>query len=166
MVDGLTGGSDFAGTTIDQDVELLTGNTCPGTNLGTISKVELRAYTYNEYYPLIVDYLRPVFSGGDGDNHDIGSVLDDWSSYFDITSDTNAPSPWSWSDVQNLDCDVYRDNAYGMPLDSYIAKVEIRVTYTTGGSSSINSVNGLAIANVSSINGLAIADVKSWDGLE
>ena len=112
------------------DVQLLTGNTCAGTNLGTITKVELRAFAASgtDYDDV---YLRPVFPlTGDGDNHDIGSLGGEWSAYIDITSDTNAPETWSWTNVQNLDCDV---EDYGENLvRPRVSKVEIRVTYTGG----------------------------------
>jgi hypothetical protein len=44
MVDGNL--SKYASTTIQNDVELCDTSTCNGTSLGTISKVELRAYGY------------------------------------------------------------------------------------------------------------------------
>jgi len=124
MVDGNTGTK--AGS-IGYSTQLLTGNTCEGTNLGTISKVELRIYAqvgniYNNVY------LRPVFGGSsDGDNHDTGELRREWSAYLDITSDTNAPS-WTWTVIQNLDCDV-EDYASGMLDSAFASKVEIRVTY-------------------------------------
>lgn len=37
--------------------------------------------------------------------------------------------------------------------------------FTGGGSSSIKTINGLAVASVKTVNGLAIASVKNWDGL-
>ena len=44
----------------------------------------------------------------------------------DVTSDTNAPAPWTWTDVQNLDCDViYKPHS----ASGSVSKVEIRITY-------------------------------------
>jgi hypothetical protein len=120
--------TNYAYTSTLNDVELLTGNSCPGTELGTISTVEIGAYGY---YTTVGDEveLRPVFAGGDGNNH-LSAVPSSagWGSYFGITSDPNAPSPWTWSAVDNLDCDVeyYSIGAAAV----YVAKVEIRVTYT------------------------------------
>lgn len=66
MVDGTN--TNYASTTRNKDVELLTGNSCPGTDLGAISKVEIRAYGY--YTGNDEVGLRPVFGGTtDGDNH-------------------------------------------------------------------------------------------------
>jgi len=131
MVDGTT--DTFALSGGIGDIELCNGNTCLGTDLGIITKVEIRIYAaaIQEGYDYI--YLRPVFSGGDGDNHDVGSLSYDgeWSSYYDITSDTNAPANWTWTDIQNLDCDV-EDYQDGGLSTTFASKVEIRVTYTAG----------------------------------
>ena len=115
MTDSST--ATHAWTQGDGNTQLLTGNTCLGTYLGIIAKVELRvhgaAYLLEENDDII---LRPVFPGGDGDDHQVDMpVYDsdlpptygrDWSAYVDITTDTNAPSPWTWSAVQALYCDV------------------------------------------------------------
>ena len=130
MVDGDEGKASTTG--INGDVELCIGNTCDGTDLGTISKVEIRAKIR---YILVGSgnhkvRLRPVFAGGDGDNHDTDTRPRlTWTAWFDITTDTNAPSPWSWSDVQNLDCDV--ESVLSGCYDAACSKVEIRVTHTS-----------------------------------
>ena len=50
-------------------------------------------------------------------------------SWIDITSDTNAPGTWTWTDVSNLDLDVTAILPTGNgKLRVY--KVEVRVTYT------------------------------------
>lgn len=89
----------------------LTGNDCPGTNLGTISSVTCAVlWANNSTLANIKFTLTPYFGGSSaGDNHqptaDVGAAGSEaWSDAFNITSDTNAPSPWSWTDVQNLDC--------------------------------------------------------------
>ena len=65
MVDNLIGVNDMARTYTDGKVELLTDNTCDGTDLGTITKVELRdlhiVFGFNDGNRL---YLRPIFGGG------------------------------------------------------------------------------------------------------
>lgn len=127
MVDNNT--ANYASTSEQGDIELCDGNTCDGTDLGTISKVELRAYCKRSNTADI--YLRPVFGGKtDGDNHelDIGTS-GAWSVWHDITTDRNAPPSWIWADVQTLDCDV---DAFvvGVMSSAFCSKVEIRVTYT------------------------------------
>lgn len=102
-------------------------NTCPGTVLGVISKVEMRVYGYMDIANGAIN-IKPVFTGGQGDDHlaYLGTSAE-WSSWFDITDDTNAPTPWGWSDVQSLDNNVIYHPS--MSDWKYAAKVEIRVTY-------------------------------------
>jgi len=127
MVDGDT--TTSAGSTTVNDSQALTTNTCNGSKFGTITKVELRAAAGALGTGTIT--LRPVFASGDGDNHNITVTLPTaWSAWQDITTDTNAPSPWDWDDINDgatsyLLCDVVAAEAY-----DYCAKVEIRVTYT------------------------------------
>jgi len=129
MVDNKT--FTYAGSNTLGDIELCNGNTCDGTDLGTITKVEIRAFGLADPggSSNAEVSLRPVFTGGDGTNHDIGDIFGDWSSYIDITTDTNAPT-WNWTHIQNLDCDV-EITAEGASFVGKVAKVEIQVTYET-----------------------------------
>lgn len=89
MVDGVE--TQYASTTEDGDIQLLTANNCPGTDLGTISKVELQAYAYSDDNDELG--LRPVFAAGDGDTHwEAPGVTAGWKTWWDITSDPNAPT--------------------------------------------------------------------------
>jgi hypothetical protein len=128
----------------------LDGNTCVGTNLGTITKVELRVYHENNYdvnsnrtcYPeLIPEFLGSntgsTYSDGPG-NYDGSAGYPAWGSYFNITADAQAPATWTWSDVQNLDCDVVT-NRPGGAMNVY--QVEIRVTYSSGAYCTHNNTN-------------------------
>ena len=110
----------------DNQIQYFDENTCDGTDLGTITKVEIRVFGKisggaNTFH------LRPVFPGGDGDEHNLGSISfsGDWSSYVDVTNDTNHPT-WSWANVVLLDAEVRVALAGGSNAG---AKVEIRVTY-------------------------------------
>jgi len=119
----------YASTITSGDVELCNGNTCPGTDLGTITKVELCCKGYHSGGYITPPYirLRPVFPLGDGGNHDFSTSSEAaWSTWYDITNDPNAPT-WTWSAVDNLDCDVV---AYTGGATLYCSKVDIRVTYT------------------------------------
>jgi hypothetical protein len=126
MIDGIT--SNYASTTVNGDVELCDNNTCNGSYLGIISKVEIRGFGYwtGDQRDVI---LRPVFKDGDGNNHVFTPPRDngDWSQWYDITGDNNAPDPWVWSAVKNLDCDIQSAGMFGTV---YCSKVEFRVTYT------------------------------------
>lgn len=121
-----------AATTVDVDVELCTGNTCPGTYLGTITKVEIRTKGfYNPFGVKAAINLRPVFEAGDGDSHMfLCGVTAAWSQWFDITTDTNAPSPWDWDDVEGLDCDVVGGKMLPGVFTLWCYMVQIRITYT------------------------------------
>jgi uncharacterized delta-60 repeat protein len=142
MTDGLT--SSHAWTSGDGNTQLNTNNTCPGTDLGTITKVELRVHGGANLNPPTEEdddiILRPVFGGTiDGTDYQVdmpasggvGAPNKDWSVWVDITNDSNAPSTWGWSDVQNLDCDVVHKQVNN--LENMLAgKVEIRVAYSSG----------------------------------
>ncbi len=131
MIDGST--STFASTTINNDIEGCTGNTCAdGTNLGSIFKVELRAhgnYSTNQCNITLV----PIFSGtlqGSEYNYETTTTAG-WSPWFNITDDSLAPSNWAWIDIATLDCDVIAKLPQGgsPQFTLYCSKVEIRVTY-------------------------------------
>lgn len=130
MVDGNYMTSAY--TSSDGDIELLNSSNCTGIDLGTIEKVELRVYAMSILGTTHEIILRPVFSGtNDGDNHtvNIGRILA-WTSWQDITADTNAPVTWSWSNITNLDCDVEANIAGGGWL--YVYANRLRVTYYLG----------------------------------
>jgi hypothetical protein len=129
MVDGST--TSYASTTLDGDVEACSVNTCPGTNLGTIVKVEMRTYGYYATNQRDI-ILRPVFGGTvDGRNYNYQtSTSAGWSEWFDITDDDSAPASWSWYDIVNLDCDVESETDMGA-FTLYCSKVEVMVTYAT-----------------------------------
>jgi PKD repeat protein len=129
MVDGST--ANYASTTFDGDVQLCMTNTCPGTDIGKILKVEMRAYGYytSDQRDII---LRPVFAGTtDGGNYNYQTTTTQgWSPWFDITDDNSAPGSWSWIDVKDLDCDVEAGSGLP-PFTLYCSKIEIMVTYAT-----------------------------------
>jgi hypothetical protein len=127
MVDGST--STYASTTTNGDVELCNGNNCSGSDLGDIVKVELRVYGY--YTSTQRDIiLTPVFDGTTHGSHYtyITTTTPSWSRWFDITDDPWTPQTWSWTDVDNLDCDVEAKSGLGF-FTLYCSKVEMRVTY-------------------------------------
>jgi hypothetical protein len=162
MVDGNT--SNYASTTINNDVELCLNNTCNGSDLGTISKVEIRCYGYYSGMNQRDIILRPVFYGKDGDNHNyVTTTSANWSQWFEITSDTNAPSPWDWFNVRDLDCDV---EAGSSPPGTtvYCSKVEIRVTYNVNYGPSISYPSPLSGASGISIAPLLSITVNDLEG--
>lgn len=129
MVDGDedTGAIEtFAGV-----VQLCTSNTCDGLNRGEISKVEIRVLWDNGIFGTTKTVLLRSVIGGtlDGDTWQMNwtGIGKSWSDYADITSGTNSPGTWSWSDIKNLDMDVELKDEPGDPTDVY--KIEVRVTY-------------------------------------
>jgi len=140
MVDGNTRTAGYTNT--DQQIQLLTGNTCAGTDLGTISKVEIRICASKKTYTSSIDII-PVFVNGDGDSHNIELLtIKSWREYVDITTDTNNPGTWVWTDVQDLQCKI-RANSDGGIL--YCFEVEIRVTYSTGPGPSKRTYKGIPL---------------------
>lgn len=147
MVDNNT--ATFASTSTLNDVQKLTGNTCPEIDPGSISKVEMRAFGKRDQCSCSV-LLRPVFRDGDGDDHEFMLPLSaSWSEWFDITDDSNVPS-WTWEDVSTFDCDVESSNFSEIRATVYCAKVEVRVTYSPWTPPSItNPTPGFGSTNVS-----------------
>ena len=131
MVDG--DATDYASTSSNGDVELCNGNNCSGTNLGTISKVELRVSSYCSSGQRDT-ILQPVFGGtidGVEYRYETSITADSWSQWFDITYDPFAPQSWGWTEIDILDCDVEAENIpMGQPFTLKCSKIEIRVTYT------------------------------------
>jgi hypothetical protein len=128
MIDGNE--NTYASTTDSTDIEWLNGNTCTGTELGTISLVEIRVKgNWSGAERDII--LQPIFGGTlPGDYHIFdASSYASWSRWFDITDDNNSYDWWTWRYVDNLECKVIvGGGSSGFTL--YCSKVEIRVTYT------------------------------------
>jgi hypothetical protein len=141
----------------------LDSNTCPGTDLGTISTVEVRVYWAGNSQQNAYPRLIPYFGGTSaGDNHDDNTRSGSsegfpyWSGYFDITSDTNAPG-WSWSDVQNLDLRVV--TVRGSTGRIRPRKIEVRVTYSAG-----IAFDATSNANATNTNSLTWQHTVGTDG--
>ncbi len=119
----------YASTSIS-DKQWLINNSCDGTKLGTINTVELRLYGFRTGSGNSIA-LQPIFNGTrstPGNAHSISlSTSPGWSSFVGITSDTNAPSIWNWTDIVNLDCDVLTSISSG---SFNASKVDIKVSYT------------------------------------
>jgi len=157
MVDGSI--STYTSTNINDDLEKLTGNTCSGTNLGSISQVEIRAYGYytNDQRDII---LEPVFGGSNAGDRYFCQITNSagWSSWLDVTDDAVAPPTWEWSDVAGLDCNVHASNG-GMPFTLYCSKVEIRVRYrTTPGISNPSPADGSTDVSINPTLGITVSD--------
>jgi hypothetical protein len=126
MVDGST--SNYASTTIDRDLESCDDNTCAGNDLGTISKVEIRAF--GKYSGTMGPPVHDIILKTVGGIHVFSpTTTGAWSNWYDITNNPGAPSPWLWTDVENLIVDV-EASIMGM-YTVYCSKVEVQVTYNS-----------------------------------
>ncbi len=113
-------------------VERLTHSTCASQTFGTITQVRIR---YNGFcmFDSCGVTLRPVFGGTtDGNNHyQDASVGNGWRSWYDITSDTNAPGTWTTSDIANLDLDVEATKTSAPSNKIWrVFEVQLEVTHT------------------------------------
>jgi hypothetical protein len=110
----------------DRDLENCNGNTCTGYDLGTISKVEIRCfgkYSGNSMPPIHDINLKTL-----GDMYIFSpTTTGTWSNWYDITNNPGAPSPWLWTDVENLIVDV--EASIGGLFTMYCSKIEVQVTY-------------------------------------
>ncbi|MBE3122961.1 MAG: discoidin domain-containing protein [Thermoplasmata archaeon] len=139
MVDGNI--STFASTSDDEQIEMLDGNTCLGTELGTITKVEIRAYGYYASSGNSADIrLTPFFPIMGTKNTYVFDCTNSpsWSAWFDITNDSSAPE-WSFSTLTYFDCQVKSSGSGNFILNC--AKVIVRVTYIPCRWLNINSNN-------------------------
>jgi len=163
MVDGNE--NRYASTTSSL-VELCNNNSCNGTYLGEISKVELRVKGYYTGDPVDI-ILRPVYTGiDDGNNYtfDAPQGSGQWSEWFEISgSSGSAEEPWTWSNVTNLDCDVESGLCPG-GFTLYCSKVEVRVTYTSNYAPIISNPYPTAGSTGISISPLLNITVSDIDG--
>ncbi|KKK96612.1 hypothetical protein LCGC14_2661040, partial [marine sediment metagenome] len=126
MIDGDTGTD--ASTASNGTTERLDGNTCPGTDLGTITKVEVRVYGYGDgddridLWQTLYEITMPTTPG--------------WSAYVDVTSTIN-----TWDEVVTQFVDI-EFNKVGKGGTMRCAKVEIRVTYTPTGAKTTQYLAG------------------------
>jgi len=162
---GMVNGNEnnYASTMLFSDVELCNNNTCNGTFLGAITKVELRVKGY--YTLMAADIiLRPVYNGNqDGDDYvfDAPSGTGQWSSWFDIS--TVADRWGDWNTIKNLDCDVESSFSPGM-WTLYCSKVEVRVTYTSNYAPTISNPYPTVGSTGISISPLLNITVSDADG--
>lgn len=105
-------------------------NSAPGSG-GTITKVEIGVECRSENSGYVHGRIRPEFNGVAGASNDQWDVpTSEATRWYDVTNDANAPSPWSWADVQNLDARVwmYNSKTYGARW-ARVDQIYVRVTY-------------------------------------
>lgn len=123
MVDGLL--TTFAYTSSETQKQKLPRTSCPGTDLGTITKVEVRCYGYGDGD----DKLNIAFNISMSPLYQtIPGISAAWGIYVDVTGDPNI-NGWTWAKIAAFSSSYveYRKSQQGNTM--YCAKVEIRVTY-------------------------------------
>ena len=149
MVDGIL--KTNALTWINNRIQWLDKSTATIQAESSIIRVETRAYSGVAIAGVLCgplsQYLRPVFTAGQGDTHSFhptyppvggGSSIPNWSQWFDITNDTNAPGTWAWTDIAALDMDTWMVRTIcGDPNGCECYRIELRVTCAS--SCSLNS---------------------------
>ena len=105
---------------------ILTANNCPGTNLGAISKVEVRGYIEVDDNCTVEFIFLPPGGGMSGFAY-FTNVGPAWTNWYDITS---FDTPFTWATVKDFDF-LLQLVAKGVPEGRARAyAVEVRVTYT------------------------------------
>ena len=123
-----------------------TATTCPGDDLGTITKVEIRCYGYGDGDDRIDISFNSVDTGPTTPEYQITMppLPKDWSSYVDVTNDSNV-NGWTWAKIANLYSESslvlvaeYDKSGKGDTMRCFM--IQIRVTY--GLTPDISNVGG------------------------
>jgi hypothetical protein len=110
----------YADTFTDGTTETLTGTNCDGTDIGTITKVEMRVRGMGDGD----DEVEVTPSGGSTYTFvPVASPVLTWTDWQDVSADYS-----SWDDIQNLDVNVVYDKV-GKGAQMNVYQVELRVTY-------------------------------------
>jgi len=135
------------------------GNNCPSTNYGTITAVYLVPYQRvtdtNVSYQQIFHPYFAVWPNSPGDSHYITYSAAATEPSINITSDTNAPGSWAWSNVAAMDCAVSAHVRAGELC--YLWRTRILVTYTPVASTLAWSSPAAASTHYRVGTGIAIA---------
>ncbi len=121
----------IAASTNETDKYLLfSGHTGTSIPNWQITKVEIGVRRQDNGGASVHCEFKPVFGGSsDGPTHALSRTSTLSTVYIDITSDAGAPSPWTNTDIQNLDVKVWGNNSSASALNTRIAEVYVRITY-------------------------------------
>ena len=139
IVDGST--STYATCNVDTAILFQDSNTYGGGLSYSINEVHMRVYYSITDTDGTADLeLLPWFgpAGEDTENKagEIVTVIDGgvnvssrWSEWYEISNDSNAPKPFSFSDIETLEMAVGGASHGSVLPELRVYKVEIRVTY-------------------------------------
>ncbi len=123
-----------------------------------ISKIEVRGLTSQSAGTLLA-CIMPVFSLGNGDEHSWSPTYypnETWGPWLDITTDTNAPGTWAWTDVEDLEVDHYPRHVDGSPIIRTF-KIQLQVSFH-------RVCTMIAPEDVSTDHAQNIKMMNMWDG--
>lgn len=105
------------------------GTTLPSDTILKVYAVVLYSSTNTSVKPKFC----PVFGGStDGDTYELTGVAGGAYSFTDITTSTNAPSTWTWTDVQNLDIRLWGKNTSATtPYQLSIIEIGLYIEHQT-----------------------------------
>jgi len=136
MIDGDT--TNYALSFVSARTQYNTATTAPDNLDTTITKVEIRALTTASWFTLssVTMYMYAVFAAGNGTTRSWTPPKNDFkepaefTEWYDITSDPNAPATWLWEDVATLGNVIWGVwGATGDPVNVMCSYIEVRVTW-------------------------------------
>lgn len=105
-----------------------TAHDSTGTN-EIITKVEIGIATYQDSGTFVA-MIQAGFNGGATGSEEFSVVRTVESiTYHDVTNDYNAPNPWTWTDINNLDVIYYGMGGFSAAKNHYVNQFYIKVTW-------------------------------------
>jgi hypothetical protein len=136
----------------------------PGTNLGTITKVEFGSYHSG-------DFPTNQFVGQAPGGSMFGGILNGQPSaltWYDVSEELSGAdiSDWSWSLTQTQDFDIWLWNDFIGPNTIRVDQVYLRITYDEiTGPANVAKVGPIDSANISKIDGIDWTSVRTVGGV-
>lgn len=157
-VDGQQGDEATCEVVLNSSTGKLTldSNDCPGTNLGTITKVEIGLW-WDKWDFFMRMYIEPDGGSTVGPYMTGGGASIEWE---DATA--AHATGWTWANIDTTDVDVWGilpfDGMSGGPF--YLDQVYIRITYDIPtGPANVAEVSGVVVANIEKIDSVTYTSI-------